>query len=126
MNENAKKWIAALRSGEYRQTRDVLRSHDGYCCLGVACDVYAEETGKGEWKKKSDSVSDFFFKHEYGRETTELPCDVASWLGLPRENKVAGYNSQGCVMSLVADNDNGNSFVKIADIIESEPGGLFK
>lgn len=29
------KWVAALRSGEYKQVRMVLRSEDGFCCLGV-------------------------------------------------------------------------------------------
>ena len=32
-----KEWIAALRSGEYKQTKGVLLSPDGgMCCLGVA------------------------------------------------------------------------------------------
>lgn len=29
------KWIAALRSGEYRQCRDALVKDGGFCCLGV-------------------------------------------------------------------------------------------
>lgn len=34
--ETLDKWLAALRSGEYKQTPGVLRSLDGgYCCLGV-------------------------------------------------------------------------------------------
>ena len=40
----ADKWIAALRSGEYRQTTEVLKeqSEDGghkHCCLGVLCEI---------------------------------------------------------------------------------------
>jgi len=35
-------WLAALRSGEYRQTRDTLKDKDGYCCLGVLCHVASE------------------------------------------------------------------------------------
>lgn len=52
MNKEAKKkWVAALRSGEYQQTRDVLRAgnYRSYCCLGVLCDLHAKETGN-EWK----------------------------------------------------------------------------
>ena len=30
------KWIAALRSGEYKQCRDQLHFCGGHCCLGVA------------------------------------------------------------------------------------------
>ena len=41
MNENAKKWVAALRSGEYKQGQYNLRSdQDHFYCLGVACDLY--------------------------------------------------------------------------------------
>jgi hypothetical protein len=36
--EIGRKWVAALRSGEYPQTTDVLYDGCGYCCLGVlAC-----------------------------------------------------------------------------------------
>jgi hypothetical protein len=36
MNQVIKeKWVAALRSGEYKQTKGYLRNKKGYCCLGV-------------------------------------------------------------------------------------------
>ncbi len=34
-----KNWIAALDSGEYKQSAYRLQSESGYCCLGVACKV---------------------------------------------------------------------------------------
>lgn len=38
--ENQKKLVAALRSGKYKQGKEMLRpSEDEYCCLGVACDI---------------------------------------------------------------------------------------
>lgn len=37
------KWVDALRSGEYQQTRGVLESATGFCCLGVACKVLIPE-----------------------------------------------------------------------------------
>lgn len=41
MNAELKaKWVAALRSGEYRQGQGVLKTSKGeYCCLGVLCDI---------------------------------------------------------------------------------------
>ena len=34
-------WLEALRGGKYEQTTGVLRSKkDGFCCLGVLCDLY--------------------------------------------------------------------------------------
>ena len=54
MNRQIKdKWITALRSGEYNQDSDggYLKTCDGYCCLGVLCDLYVKETGK-EWARR--------------------------------------------------------------------------
>lgn len=39
MNGNAKKWVEALRSGKYRQTKYQLAKRGRYCCLGVGCEV---------------------------------------------------------------------------------------
>lgn len=33
------RWLAALRSGEYSQVRGTLKNRDGYCCLGVLCEI---------------------------------------------------------------------------------------
>lgn len=39
-SELKKKWVAALRSGKYKQGRRELRNkEDCYCCLGVLCDI---------------------------------------------------------------------------------------
>lgn len=33
------RWIEALESGRYTQTTGVLHDDNGYCCLGVLCDI---------------------------------------------------------------------------------------
>lgn len=38
-DEKIVRWIKALRSGRYKQTRLTLENQYGYCCLGVACKV---------------------------------------------------------------------------------------
>ena len=47
LNPNAQKWVDALRSGEYTQGQSCLRKTvegvSTFCCLGVACDIYAQE-----------------------------------------------------------------------------------
>lgn len=35
------KWIDALRSGKYKQGMYSLQGPNGYCCLGVACELFA-------------------------------------------------------------------------------------
>lgn len=39
--EFKKKWVEALRSGEYKQGQGALHraDEDTYCCLGVACKI---------------------------------------------------------------------------------------
>lgn len=40
-----KKWVAALRSGEYKQGKGTLyrENNDTHCCLGVACRIAGME-----------------------------------------------------------------------------------
>jgi len=38
-----KKWIIALRSGEYKQTRWALENDLGFCSLGLACKTLIPE-----------------------------------------------------------------------------------
>lgn len=38
--EIADKWVAALRSGNYKQTTGMLnRNNESFCCLGVLCEI---------------------------------------------------------------------------------------
>jgi hypothetical protein len=113
LNENAKKWVAALRSGEYKQGMKRLRVRDAMCCLGVACDLYSKEVG-GQWE-------DGYFLGE--RDI--LPRVVADWLGLlDRGSHFIDKHDLGGDAQLSEMNDRGTSFTEIAAIIESEPEGL--
>jgi hypothetical protein len=50
------KWVEALRSGKYKQGREVLRNGDNeFCCLGVLADVNGQQ-----WSETPE---------EYGRGT---------------------------------------------------------
>jgi len=113
MNENAKKWVEALRSGEYEQTTENLQDHRGYCCLGVACDLYEKSTGNT--LVNTDGVI-------FGAVLSEDEglIKVQEWIGLKYED--GSYLGD----SLTDLNDQGLDFIGIADIIESEPEGLFK
>ena len=120
-----KKWARALRSGKYAQTRGKLKDNSGYCCLGVACDVYRKETGEGEWAADAGGFSGpgFAFTLPDGtRETGSLPEKVAKWFGLKtddgryREGRHAAEQT-----SLIAHNDDHHDdFKTIADVIEGK------
>ena len=68
-----KVWIAALRSGNYKQGQQYLKTEDDYCCLGVACDLFSEE----DWE--SDETIE-------GQDTF-LPNSVLNYLGLDQKSR---------------------------------------
>jgi hypothetical protein len=109
LNPNARKWVKALRSGKYEQTTHQLKSDEGYCCLGVACEV---------------AVSAGVIKGFDGNKGA-LPPKVKQWLGLSTVNGKFSKR-RGGYSYLITENDNHRkSFSEIADIIESQPEGLF-
>ena len=113
LNPNAQKWVAALRSGKYKQGKGKLCDSTGnHCCLGIACRVYEEEIGGLKITSLGASM-DFDGCYFW------LPSKVQKWLGLRTDFGEYDYNC------LSYHNDHGNTFDEIADIIESEPEGLF-
>lgn len=117
MNSQIKqKWIDALKSGEYQQTSGHLRTEQGYCCLGVLCNIYAEAKNNDEvqlnlWNKYDDH-------YEILGEGLILPGEVRKWAGLS-DNDVFYYD-EGESVYLASLNDSGMSFNQIAQVIEDK------
>jgi len=110
MNKDVvRKWIKALRSGEYKQSRGWIRCEDTYCVLGVLCDLHMKEFegSFGEWEEY-DYLSNKKQMYSYQDVTRELPSLVDLWAELP--SKVISYAMQA--------NDEGVSFKKLANHIE--------
>lgn len=137
INANAKKWLAALRSDKFTQARGKLRVEDGFCCLGVACELYSEENPDAYWstlKKLSyfNTEKEVTIKNVFLGETDVLPDQVKDWLGLQdRDGTFAEVMIDGDeakrVNALTTLNDRLRMSLKeIADFIETEPKGLFK
>lgn len=99
------KWLEALRSGRYAQTTTQLRSDDGvgYCCLGVACDVF--DPDKWHLASGAGNVDGWGWDGSYG----DLPVWMCASIGLHRDAE----------SDLITMNDNGKSFDEIADWIEA-------
>lgn len=73
-------WIRALRSGKYRQGRGMLKTPKGnYCCLGVLCDLYRKQTGKGSWEQTDWGTQRFLDQEDM------LPGAVSRWAGLRKQ-----------------------------------------
>jgi hypothetical protein len=115
---NMAKWIVALRSGKYKQTRGKLRARAGgaMCCLGVACDV----SGLGHWEAAQEGEKRAYVVGTDDNADT-LPRPVAEWLmGDPLENNPTinvEHDPDGYLCSSVNDDEDWK-FKKIADGLE--------
>jgi len=118
-----KKWVKALRSGEYKQGRNWLRKGDRFCCLGILCDLYhKDKPGSIGWKMKPSGNAYEFASIETGPEMVVLPTAVYEWAGLSSNNPSVHRDQ------LAAHNDGRttttpqlkqHSFNEIADLIEN-------
>jgi hypothetical protein len=107
MNPQIKqKWVDALRSGEYQQGQYCLRTDNGFCCLGVLCDLYGKENNV-EWDLVNDDGN-----YEFHYQSERLPLFVVEWAGVENDNP------EICETSLSELNDKGSTFNEIADLIE--------
>jgi len=109
--ELKQKWLDALRSGEYKQGKDQLRSSwddPAYCCLGVLRDI----SGRGRWvaDKFVGRGESLFYGSERsdgdGRNEGRYLLGMRYGIG----DKVMG--------DLMTMNDEGLDFNAIADHIE--------
>lgn len=129
LGPNQKAWIQALRSGKYKQAKKRLKTENGFCCLGVACDLTGEDW---EVDYQDDRFSDeklFSFK---GARSV-LPPSVKDWLDLASDAGVIQLSINIPFIpvievgsrSLAQMNDDGASFEEIAAILEGMPQYFF-
>ena len=109
-----KAWIVALRSGKYKQGKDQLQSGQKFCCLGVACLVYEEETGNKLMRSASNALMGL---------DLDFYEDVQNWLSLRNPSgKGEKCKRENNLINL---NDGGHTFDEIADIIEKNTEDYF-
>jgi hypothetical protein len=106
----AEKWVAALRSGKYRQHRGGLTdSLGGFCCLGVLCDL----SPVGQWDNDAyvtDDINGFHSSLSY------LPDGVRMWAGMRTDH--GRYEDNLAHTTLATLNDECTPFEDIATIID--------
>lgn len=128
--EALKKWIKALRSGEYAQGRlDLKADRNGvvrYCCLGVLCEILKDDLGLKITPQDTTNVS-----WRYDNCQASLPQKVRNLMkfkdprgDLPeafidgidtKHNNLANVNDYGYF-----DNCNRMTFDDIANLIEEQ------
>jgi hypothetical protein len=120
MNPDIKvRWVEALRSNNYKQAKGYLKTEDGFCCLGVLCDI-AVQDGVIAAPIKLEGQYGEPDHYGYGSgKTGELPEEVADWAGLDSYNSLVREGES--LTSLVELNDDyGYEFKQIAQLIEEQ------
>src|SRR5258708_27314920 len=87
--EVKKKWVDALKSGEYQQTTGTLKDNNSYCCLGVLCDLYIKEHTGVSWDTLLPLYPDSE-RHAKLATWGELPDIVVDWAGVDVPNPMIG------------------------------------
>lgn len=123
-------WIAALRSGQYKQgqtglVQEIVQENDyqelRYCCLGVCLDVAKKLYPELNIKYRKSGYSRYYTCECLGeRNSAELPDRFISFINIGSKHG-ALINS-----SLIHLNDTKRqNFKQIADVIEQNQTALF-
>lgn len=121
IKELHKKWVEALRSGEYKQTQSKLHNEEGFCCIGVLCEVKGMES-----MEKDDGSFSYYMPRSKENQTSWIPnCDLIDF-GLDRKVVCSDDFDPEDLFEEAVDsvlmqmNDGGKTFDEIADYIEKE------
>ena len=115
-----KKWLEALRSGDYRQTSTgtlcaIDRKGPKFCCLGVLEHVL---TGGVE----TESGGKYFRQYPTKEWLEENKISFTNSNGHAINDPIVEYDGREVNISQI--NDNGSKFVTIANIIEKQFVGI--
>lgn len=115
-------WVAALKSGEYKQCQGTLTrvAYDGtesHCCLGVLTELAVKagviERAEGAL---SHTVS---YPDVDGLQGDVTPVKVQAWSGLAVGNPSVNYNGEIEALAVLNDRD-GLTFPEIAKLIDAQ------
>lgn len=120
LTDNQKYWLSELRSGDFKQGINYLRSiDDKFCCLGVAAEIFGTKpprpaTGEGN-----------YYLYDPEEASSVAPKYVIEALGL--RDDLGRPATPSHFNSLVSLNDGHpqHSFAEIADIVEANPEEYF-
>lgn len=122
--EIARRWVEALRSGEYAQTKGKLQrvvpgdhgEPEGFCCLGVLCELAVADRVIPEARQESATGG-----AEYGRSLVDeiLPIEVQEWAGLSSQDPVLMPHESTSRCASYRNDNLGWTFEELADAIEA-------
>jgi hypothetical protein len=101
-------WVNALRSGKFKQDAGYLNTEEGYCCMGVLCEISPFE------KHWSDELN----VYGWGKDYAVLPKKIMKWAGLIINNPIIKEEGEHLITASYANDALGKDFNTIADWIE--------
>lgn len=119
------KWLAALRSGEFKQGHGRLEDVGTFCCLGVLFKLAEAEGVVTRHEVKHFQVDGVGAVYGYERALGVLPREVVAWAGIATSDSAGGQSPVieylGEITELWQLNDLSKlSFQMIADAIEAD------
>lgn len=123
--EIKKRWVEALRSGEYQQAKDYLVSLEGYCCLGVLCEIAVQD---GVVYREGDEY--ISTSEGFDVNNVDLPVAVQRWAGVEDaydggftslRSNVPYKNTDRNADFTELNDEMDYTFKMIADAIENDP-----
>lgn len=119
MNPEIKdRWLQKLESGEYEQTTGELRNDEGFCCLGVLCEVAVEDgiICRGDSGYLSTGPDGMYV------ENSTLPREVVKWAGLESINPTVPFELQedDCPCGEPHDDDVETTKMELSELNDSE------
>ena len=131
--EVANLWIAALLSGDYEQAAGTLVEVDGisgdingYCCLGVLCDLAVKAGAKVDYGAP-ELIDDgpgpgvHWSNARYDGADALLPTSVREWAGMRSTDGALDLEGDE---TLAVMNDDGATFQRIAEVISERSSDL--
>lgn len=112
------RWVAALRSGKYKQGVGFLTAEDSFCCLGVLCDLALLDGVISDVTVDADKAVVY-----YDDEAGLPPESVMLWAGLDDANPVVTFLGKRICLSELNDGvglDDPQPFSIVAAEIEAQ------
>lgn len=122
--------VEALRSGEFNQGTNMLRTpSDEYCCIGVGCEVARREGIGIGWKKPTDEDASKGGMWTFDGHGTAFSPKLMDWYGFPYRSQYGSGDpvllgdlgvARSEIQTMISTNDNDHwTFEQIADALEA-------
>ena len=117
-SEHRKVWLENLRSGNWAQAEEYLFTDQGYCCLGVASKIAADDP---ESPVQMDDAGRFCYTE--GQANDSSRSDVGLTQAMQKRLNLSGsprvLRADGEWIEVAGLNDSGTPFSEIADHLEN-------